>query len=317
MSAAMPRNHLIERAAVLLRGGLGLGVGPASPAAAAQPGPVAPAPAPAPVGTPLPGRVALDGGVVLDLQALQRAGLVDGGGKRTRVAEEFNIGAGNVLRAVRAAQKSAGGAVAQGGGLPNLLMVTSAKPDEGKSFSSLNLAASLARNGLARVILADIDPKLGSLTTALGLDGLPGLLDLAAQTAPAGQAGQSALRPEAVLVATAIRDLSVIPLGTREPGRSDRGIASQLLVAIERIGRRFGGSLVVLDAPPCLATSEPAALAPLAGVVVVVVEAERTQREELEQALEMLKPCPNVLLLLNKVRGTSGPHFGDYDYYGA
>ena len=49
----------------------------------------------------------------------------------------------------------------------------------------------------------------------------------------------------------------------------------------------------------------------------MVVEAERTQRSDVEAALELVRVCPNVTMLLNKVRVTSRTTFGTYDYFGS
>ena len=85
---------------------------------------------------------------------------------------------------------------------------------------------------------------------------------------------------------------------------------------VERLARQFRDHLIILDASPCLATSDPTVLAPLVRQIVMVVEAGRTHRAELLAALDMLKGCPNIALLLNKASlGT--PHtFGAYHYQG-
>ena len=60
----------------------------------------------------------------------------------------------------------------------------------------------------------------------------------------------------------------------------------------------------------------PPALAPLVDQVIMVVEAGRTQRAELGASLELLKACPNVILVLNKVKLTHRHSFGSYYYFG-
>jgi receptor protein-tyrosine kinase len=309
--------HLVEEM------GLAAGAPPAVTHAVAAPSPEPPPEpplAPAPAEPPEVGASArrdaaspatpADGQAPVPMDVLQRAGLALGGKGRTRIAEEFSVTAGALLRGLRAAQRDGPAAGSAGGpalAFGNLMLITSAKPGEGKTFSALNLAATLAHNGLARVVLVDIDSKPASLTALLGLDGRPGLFDLAAD---------AALKPDALLVGTAVRDLSVLPLGSRE-GAHAHGLTRKLSTAVERIARRLAGQVVVLDASPCLATSEPAALAPMVGLVAMVVEAERTQREEVESALDMVATCPHVMLVLNKIRGTRGHAFGYYDYYGA
>jgi protein-tyrosine kinase len=284
--------QLIERAAARLRGGTGL-------VSASLPAPEVREPASTPIPDALPNP---DGVIGLDM--LARAGMARGAERRTRIAEELSVAAGNLLRAARAAQATEAAPTV----MTNLVMVTSPKPNEGKSFSSLNLAVSLAHHGLARVLLVDIDPKPGSLSALVGVAERPGLFDLAAN---------AALKPEGLAVRTAIRDLSFMPIGVRAAIGAHHGITRPMAGALERIARRFAGHIVMLDAPPCLATSEPAALAPMVGMITMVVEAERTQREELEHALDLVKSCPNIVLVLNKLRGTIGHDFGDYDYYGA
>ena len=49
----------------------------------------------------------------------------------------------------------------------------------------------------------------------------------------------------------------------------------------------------------------------------MVIEAERTQRSEVEAALDLVRVCPTITMLLNKVRLTTSHTFGAYDYYGS
>jgi receptor protein-tyrosine kinase len=236
----------------------------------------------------------------LDMAGLQRAGLALGG-PRSRVTEEYRITVGRILRTLRAGARG-------GSGMATILMVTSARPGEGKSFSSLNIAASIAQNGLADVLLVDVDGKPRSITALLGLGGQPGLLDLV---------GNQALRPEDLVVGTGIAGLSVLPLGRARPAGADGGMSRGAISAVERIRRRFNQHILLLDSPPCLSTSDPSTLAPMVDQVVMVVEAGRTQRSELGAALELVRACPNVILVLNKVRLTHRHSFGSYYYFGA
>jgi protein-tyrosine kinase len=73
---------------------------------------------------------------------------------------------------------------------------------------------------------------------------------------------------------------------------------------------------MVLDSAPCLATSDAATLAPIVKQIALIVEAERTQRGDLEATLELLRPCQNITLILNKVRIDTKEEYGDYYYYG-
>jgi receptor protein-tyrosine kinase len=239
------------------------------------------------------------GAPFLDMAALKRGGLALAG-VRSRVTEEYRITVGRILRALRSANRT-------GPGAANLVMVTSARPGEGKSFSALNLAASVAQNGLAEVLLVDVDAKPRSLSTLLGLRERPGLLDLV---------DRPDLRAEDLLVRTAVEGFSVMPLGTARAGVADAGVTRALATAIERIRRRFTHHVIILDTAPCLSTSDPSTLAPLVDQVIMVVEAGRTQRAELGASLDLIKACPNIVLVLNKVRLTHRHSFGSYYYFG-
>jgi protein-tyrosine kinase len=70
---------------------------------------------------------------------------------------------------------------------------------------------------------------------------------------------------------------------------------------------------VIIDTPPCMVSSDAATMAPLVGQIVFVVEASRTQQDEVEASLSMLSACPRISLLLNKSEQASA-HFGSYGY---
>jgi len=256
------------------------------------------APADAPAGAPAPGEPP-SGAPFLDMAALKRGGLALAG-VRSRVTEEYRITVGRILRGLRSANRA-------GPGTANLVMITSARPGEGKSFSALNLAVSVAQNGLSDVLLVDVDAKPRSLSTLLNLRDRPGLLDLV---------DQPDLRAEDLLVRTAVEGFHVLPLGTARAGAADAGVTRALATAIERIRRRFTQHVILLDTAPCLSTSDPSTLAPLVDQVIMVVEAGRTQRAELGASLELVKACPNITLVLNKVKLTHRHSFGSYYYFG-
>ena len=71
----------------------------------------------------------------------------------------------------------------------NVVLVTSALPGEGKTFTSLNLALSIVRDREMRVVLVDGDVARPGLTPALGLEGRPGLNDALEDDEPRHQYG--------------------------------------------------------------------------------------------------------------------------------
>lgn len=260
-----------------------------SPQPSAMPSPGQPSAAPTALATP-----------VLTMEALEKAGMIMARSARSRISEEYRIVVGRVLRALRAESP--------GNGAQNVLMVTSARPGEGKSFSALNLAGSIAQHGSDKVLLVDLDAKLRPLSAQLGVGDRIGFQDLV--TNPA-------LRPEDLILQTALANLSFLPVGTRQGGVVDPNSTRPIPPTVTRLARRFPKHVIVLDAPPCLSTSDPHTVAPHVGQVVMVVEAERTQRSEVEAAIELVRVCPSITILLNKVRLTTSHTFGAYDYYGS
>jgi protein-tyrosine kinase len=247
----------------------------ASPAAASNLAPPATAPAP------------------VSLADLKRVGLVITDASRSRVSEEYRIIADRLRRAAASADRIT----------RNLVMVTSARPGEGKSFTALNLAASVARSRTGRALLVDADVGPHAITLQLGLKDRPGLHDLISDTA---------LRPDPFVLETEFPGLHILPLG--HPARVRNGTLP-FGPALERLSRRYVDSVIVLDTPPALSTSDPHAIAPHVAQVVLVVEAERTQRGEVEAALELVRACPLVSAVLNKTRLSASHTFGAYDGY--
>jgi receptor protein-tyrosine kinase len=231
--------------------------------------------------------------------------------KRTRTAEEYRIVIGRVLRALHDEPE---GDPRRADVAANVVMVTSARPGEGKSFTALNLAASIAQNVGESVLLVDVDPKIRPITDQLGLSDSQGFMDLISQPD---------LLLEDLVVPTELPNLSFLPLGSRvnrrgtAPKDESPAAVRPITPTIRRVSERFPKSLILLDAPPCLSTSDPHTLAPTVGQVIMVIEAERTQRGEVESALELVRVCPMVTMLLNKVRMKTGHTFGAYDYFGS
>ncbi|WP_428531253.1 P-loop NTPase [Rhodopila sp.] len=230
--------------------------------------------------------------------ALQRASMIDWSRSRTRISEEFRLVQRQILRA-------AFGPDAQPG-FSNLVLVTSARPGEGKSFIAANLSASIARQADHPVLLIDADAKRESICSSLGLAEAAGLLDLAANPR---------LDPAPMIVKTPIELLSILPIGRDRERSAELFSATEMARLIQNLGRRYADRLLVLDAPPCLSTSDPALLAQLVGQILFVVEADRTQREEIEAALDLVQACPTITMVLNKQQTSARHSFGAYSSY--
>jgi len=240
----------------------------------------------------------LQGPASVDAVSLERAGMVDWSRTRTRISEEFRLVQRQIIR-------SAFGPGAEPG-FSNLLLVTSARPGEGKSFMATNLSGSIARQGDHHVLLVDADSKRDSICYSLGLAQARGLLDLAANPK---------LDPAPLIVKTPIERLSILPVGRERERSAELFSTKEMTRLIQSLGRRYADRLLILDAPPCLSTSDPAVLAQVVGQVLFVVEADRTQRDEIEASLDLIQACPTITMVLNKQQISSRYTFGAYSSY--
>lgn len=189
---------------------------------------------------------------------------------------------------------------------PRRLVVTSAVPGEGKTFTTLNLALSLAREPDFEVLLVDGDVPKSDITQALGLAGRPGLMDLLLD---------DTRRASDVIVPTDVPNLSFVPSGKRHRLTAELFGSRRMQALMDELAGENRQRLLVFDSPPMLATSESRVLASQMGQVVVVVAAGRTRQQELRVVLENFTESQYVGLVLNMSRRPTGSSYY-YGYYG-
>jgi protein-tyrosine kinase len=108
-------------------------------------------------------------------------------------------------------------------------------------------------------------------------------------------------------------NLSLLAPGASVPSATDHYGGPRMKELVASLGRSRSNRVVILDSPPVLATTEPIALAHIVDEVLVVVEANRTAQSVVQSALDLLEPCDNVSLVLNKsMASQSTEQFGSY-----
>lgn len=246
----------------------------------------------------------------LDYAALVAAGYYAPGARGDRLPLELRAIKRRLLR--RLGLKNAAGEhrlARRGGRNRNLVLVTSTRPGEGKSFCAVNLALSLACEEALEVLLVDADSARPKIRATFALPESAGLSDLLREQNRA---------PEAVCRRARQAPFSVLGEGApvKRPGELYASTAAQKLFTALSMARP--GGVVIIDAPPALATDEAAALARHVDEVIFVVEADATPQAAAAAALdEMLEANPNVSLVLNRCL-ISGPaaYYGSYEDYG-
>jgi exopolysaccharide/PEP-CTERM locus tyrosine autokinase len=175
----------------------------------------------------------------------------------------------------------------------NIVAVTSAVPGEGKTFAATNLAMSIAMEVDHAALLIDGDVLRPSVFKRLHLPRQAGLLDVLVN---------ENVSPEEWIVGTNVPKLSLMCAGTTH-SRAEELLASAAMDRfLDFISTVYHDRLIIIDSPPLLVTTESRVLAERAGQVVLVVEANRTPREQVLQAFDALSNCPIVMSVLNKAR---------------
>ncbi|HTK78907.1 MAG TPA: AAA family ATPase [Rhizomicrobium sp.] len=195
-------------------------------------------------------------------------------------------------------------------GLSNrIVLVTSANPGEGKTFTATNLALALASEKDTHVLLMDADAYRQSMLGYLGIFAEKGWLDFVSE--------KSARLGELILH-TNLPNFSVLPAGKERDQIPELISSSRMADLFEQLMSEDPARLVVVDAVPCLTSTEPSILAGLAGQTLFVVAAHETAQDQIEASLRLLKASPRVNLMLNKMHPVLTDHFKGYGYtYGA
>jgi exopolysaccharide/PEP-CTERM locus tyrosine autokinase len=267
----------------------------ASPGAHAAAGRAAPAPAAAGPATPA-APVQTSRMVTLDLDALMARGIVTPNAPRSVIADQYRvIKRPLITNAINRGESAVRHA--------NLIMVTSALSGEGKSFTSINLAMSIAAELDHTVMLVDADVARPSVLKVLGLEPAPGLLEVL--EGKADVAG--------TLLRTNVDKLTILPSGTPHPKATELLASEAMAALLDDIATRYSDRIVIFDSPPLLLTTESRVLASHMGQIVVVVDAGPPQQAHLPNALATIEACPIRLMLLNKARAVGKDAYG-YGY---
>ena len=192
----------------------------------------------------------------------------------------------------------------------NLIMVTSTRPAEGKTFTSINLALSLAIEDNIGTVLVDADAPRPKVMKHFGLDaGGMGFTDLLAR--PSDVHVREALRREHT------HKLALIGEGTERARSTELYSRDEAGVFLKDLSARFPDRLIILDAPPVLATPEAALLAPHVDEIIFVVEANETPEPAVATAIdELLDANDRISLVLNRALVAENViHYGSYDEY--
>ena len=193
------------------------------------------------------------------------------------------------------------------GGDPRIIMVTSALPGDGKTFTSLNLALSMSLERDISVLLIDADVPKRHVSQIFSLDARPGLLDVLAD---------ERMEAGSVVVPTSTRGLSILPAGNRLPNTVELLSSTRMAKILASLCARSPRRILLLDSPPLLVTNEGRALIKLVGQIVLVVRAGQTPRQAVQAAVALFDMNQAGGVVLNQVPGNSTDEYYGYGSYG-
>jgi len=187
--------------------------------------------------------------------------------------------------------------------------VTSATSGEGKTFVSANLAAGLARELHAHVLLVDCDLRVPSLANLFGFSNELGLSDYLRDSRKIAD----------LLLKTRIEKLSVLPGGNVPENPTELIGSKKMEDLIHELKLRYNDRYVIFDSTPLLATSESEVLSTLVDGIIIVVKAGVTPRETVKHAISSLEKEKILGFVLNHLEfrspGLHSRYFGSSGYY--
>jgi len=231
----------------------------------------------------------------IDLDELKRIGAILPDDARSKIKEEYK----HIKRPLL--QKAMARTDPQSA--DNLIMVTSAYSGEGKTFSSLNLALSIAVERDCRVLLIDADVVKPGLGRTLAMDDKLGLVDY--------------LKGEVdslsdIMLSTNIHNLTLLPAGKTHHLSHELLASNAMTELVKELSSRYRDRIIIFDSPPVLITSEAKVLSDLVGQIALVIEQDKTSQQAVKEALTKLDSSKVSGLILNKSHTLGEGYYGYY-----
>ncbi len=192
------------------------------------------------------------------------------------------------------------------GAPPKVIMVTSARPQEGKTTTSINTAIVLAQKGV-RVLLMDADLRRPSVHKTLGMGPRSGLSNVLTGSATVQQT---------ITTSPILPNLFIMPAGTPPPNPAELLASANMRELITELREQYDH--IVIDTPPTLSVTDAVVLSPRADATILVIRSGQTTKQALRRARDILMQVNAHVagVLLNAVDLTSPDYYYYYEYQG-
>jgi protein-tyrosine kinase len=240
--------------------------------------------------------------VAVDRDALRAAGLLPELPQERHLADQFRAIKRPILHrlmTMTATAKPSEGA--------QLLLVTSALPGDGKTFTSVNLAMSIARERDVSLLLIDADVVKPHLTRAFGLERQPGLLDALAD---------ESIDIETLVRPTEVPGLSLLPVGREQENPTELLSSAHMKTIAGRLSACDTRRLLLFDSAPLLLSNDARAVAQVVRQIVLVVRSGITPKRAVQNAISHVDKEKLTGLVLNQNDMRSFNQYYGYGTYG-
>lgn len=241
--------------------------------------------------------------VKIPFKELRELGMLTPAIPRSAIAEEYRTIKRPLL--VNIAGDAVTPAIPHG----NLIMVTSALEGDGKTFSSICLALSIAMEREKNVLFVDADTAKAEAGRMLGVPSTsPGLIDVLEN---------ENARVSDFILPTNVEKLRVLPAGGLHTHANELLASARMHKLMLELSEEDPNRVIVFDSPPLLLTTEAAVLASFMGQIVFVVSSDSTPQHAITQAIEHIGEDKMVGMLLNRARKRTNPYsYYTYEYRG-
>jgi exopolysaccharide transport family protein len=192
------------------------------------------------------------------------------------------------------------------GAPPKVVMVTSARPQEGKTTTSINTAIVLAQKG-TRVLLIDADLRRPSVHKTLGMGPRSGLSNVLTGTATLQQT---------ITASPVLPNLFILPAGSPPPNPAELLASAHMRDLLVELREQYDH--IVIDTPPTLSVTDAVVLSPRADATILVIRSGQTTKQALRRSRDILMQVNAHVagVLLNAVDLTSPDYYYYYEYQG-
>lgn len=236
----------------------------------------------------------------LDFAMMESKGFVGVSSNRSQVNEEFR-------EIKRKLLSNAFGPLAGTLKHSNIIMVSSARPSEGKTFTAINLALSIAAEKDKTVLLVDADVLKPNVLKSFQQHEREGLMEYL-------------MNPESdvsdAMYNTPLENFRIIPAGQTHHLSTELLSSEKMVKTIDEFANRYKDRVVIVDTPPLLGINETAIMTHFAGQGVLVIEEGATPVDAIKRSVAMLHQDMAVGFVMNKSLRKPDVGYYGYGYYG-